>query len=60
MNIFIVFIYKLEFKLEDFTLSVTKEKLNRCNKDDLLLIADVFDVPVSLNAKTKELKELSQ
>lgn len=42
----------MEFKLEDFTFSPTKEKVNRCN--DLLLIAFFFHVPVPLNAKTKK------
>ncbi|KAL3968224.1 ATP-binding cassette, subfamily A (ABC1), member 1 [Sarotherodon galilaeus] len=48
----------MEFKLEDFTLSPTEEKLDRCKKDDLILIANFFDVTVPLNAKKKELKEL--
>ncbi|KAL4005472.1 hypothetical protein ACER0C_005185 [Sarotherodon galilaeus] len=48
----------MEFKLEDFTLSPTEEKLDRCKRDDLILIANFFDVTVPLNAKKKELKEL--
>ncbi|CAI5678555.1 unnamed protein product [Oreochromis niloticus] len=48
----------MEFKLEDFTLGPTEEKLDRCKKDDLILIANFFDVTVPLNAKKKELKEL--
>ncbi|CAI5657199.1 unnamed protein product [Oreochromis niloticus] len=36
----------------------TEEKLDRCKKDDLILIANFFDVTVPLNAKKKELKEL--
>lgn len=48
----------MEFKLEDFTISPTEDKLNRCKKDDLILIANFFDVPVPLDVKRKELKEL--
>ncbi|CAI5637482.1 unnamed protein product [Oreochromis niloticus] len=39
-------------------MSPTKGKLERCKKDDLVLIANFFDVPVPLNVKKKELKEL--
>lgn len=48
----------MEFKLEDFTISPTEDKLNRCKKDDLTLIADFFDVLVPLDVKKQELKEL--
>ncbi|XP_076745575.1 uncharacterized protein LOC112435382 [Maylandia zebra] len=48
----------MEFKLEDFTLSPSAEKLDRCKKADLLLVAEFFDVTVPLTAKKKELREL--
>lgn len=44
----------MEFKLEDFTFSPTKEKVNRRQKNDLLHIAFFFHVPVPLNAKIKK------
>lgn len=49
-----VVVSKMEFKLEDFTFSPTKEKVNRRQKNDLLHIAFFFHVPVPLNAKIKK------
>ncbi|KAK2845089.1 hypothetical protein Q5P01_011748 [Channa striata] len=48
----------MEFKLEDSTTNPRRDKLERCRKADLLLIADFFDVHVPLHAKKEELKQL--
>ncbi|KAK2849596.1 hypothetical protein Q5P01_009430 [Channa striata] len=48
----------MEFKLEDFTTNPSRDKLERCRKADLLLIADCFDLRVPLHAKKEELKQL--
>lgn len=49
---------KIEFDLLDFAKSPALEKLERCTKADLLLIAGFFDVSVPLNARKAEIKYL--
>lgn len=43
----------MEFKLEDFTNEPTVEKLDKCIKADLVLIANLFDVQEPINAKKR-------
>lgn len=48
----------MEFNLEDFVTNPTIDKLLKCKKDELILIANSFDVQVSPSAKKGELREL--
>ena len=44
------------FEMDDFATSPTLEKLDRCTKADLILIASFFDIYVPLNACKAEIK----
>lgn len=44
------------FDMDDFTQAPTLDKLDRCNKEDLLDIAALFDVAVPMNALKPEIQ----
>ncbi|KAF3706922.1 hypothetical protein EXN66_Car000093 [Channa argus] len=48
----------MEFNMDEFTINPTIEKLQRCTKADLFLIASFFDVPVPLNARKAEVRAI--
>ncbi|KAI2645228.1 Retrovirus-related Pol polyprotein [Labeo rohita] len=47
-----------KFELEKFTIAPTHEQFEKCRKDDLLLIADFFDIVVPCTALKREIKEV--
>ncbi len=51
------FTMMLKFELEKFTIAPTEEQFEKCRKDDLLLIADFFDINVPRNALKRDIKE---
>lgn len=44
--------------MDDFAQQPTLEKLDRCTKADLLLVAGLFDIVVPLNARKAEIKTI--
>ncbi|XP_013856586.1 uncharacterized protein LOC106512535, partial [Austrofundulus limnaeus] len=48
---------KMEFSLDDFVLSPTLDKLEKCKKADLLIVANHFGVEVSYSARKADLKQ---
>ncbi|CAI5669799.1 unnamed protein product [Oreochromis niloticus] len=47
----------MTFDVDDFAQQPTMDKLDRCTKADLLLVANLFNVSVPLNAKKAEIKQ---
>ena len=45
-----------KFDFKDFVLCPTVEQFDRCRKDDLLLLADFFNVSVPRNENKLEIK----
>ncbi len=46
-----------KFELDKFAVAPTEKQLEQCRKDDLLLIADFYDIAVSRSALKREIKE---
>ncbi|KAL3979168.1 gamma-glutamyltranspeptidase / glutathione hydrolase / leukotriene-C4 hydrolase [Sarotherodon galilaeus] len=47
----------MTFDVDDYAQQPTMDKLDRCTKADLLLVANLFNVSVPLNAKKAEIKQ---
>ncbi|CAI5673597.1 unnamed protein product [Oreochromis niloticus] len=47
----------MSFDMDDFAQQPSIEKLERCTKADLLLVANLFNVDVPLNSKKAEIKQ---
>ncbi|CAI5660147.1 unnamed protein product [Oreochromis niloticus] len=47
----------MDFSLEDFVEAPSWDKLDKCKKADLLIVANSYDVEVSYSARKAELKE---
>lgn len=56
----VVFWPKMEFSLEDFVADPTLEKLDGCNKNNLISIAAQFEIPVVKQDKKEIIKEQIQ
>ena len=48
------------FDVEEFKKGPSREKLERCTKDNLLLLANFFGVDVPLNANKEEQKKTTK
>lgn len=48
----------MEFQLDEFTINPSVEKLDRCRKADLLLIANFYDIRVPYNGRKEEWKQV--
>ena len=48
----------MTFDMDEFTQAPTLDKLDRCTKEDLLVIAAFFDVAVPMNALKAEVKKV--
>ncbi len=46
-----------KFELDKFAIAPTKEQLEQCLKDDLLLFADFYNIAVPRSALKREIKE---
>ncbi len=46
-----------KFELDKFAITPTEEQFEKCRKDDLLLIADFYDIVIPRSALKREIKE---
>ncbi len=46
-----------KFELDKFAIAPTEKQFEQCRKDDLLLIADFYDIAVPRSALKREIKE---
>ncbi len=50
--------YKMEFSIEVFRQKPSYEILGLCRKNDLYVIADFYDIPITKTARKKEVREV--
>lgn len=54
---FFVALFMMTFDMDDFAQQPSVEKLERCRKADLLVVANLFNVDVPLHSKKAEIKQ---